>query len=88
MPGFDTKRCACGHAATISVRHVLLSCPRRIDEREKELKKIARDLKEVLETEYGATAAIRLTLKTGLLEQFKATVQRRREERRRGAGEE
>jgi hypothetical protein len=35
---------------------------------------IAKDLKEVLETEYEATASIRLTLKTGLLEQFKATV--------------
>jgi hypothetical protein len=49
---------------------------------------MARDLKEVLETKHGATAAIRLILKTGLLEQFKATAQARREERRRGAGEE
>jgi hypothetical protein len=71
----------------MSVRHVLLSCPRWVDERKEKLGEIARDLKEVLGTEYGATAAIRLTLKTGLLEQFKATAQRRREERRRGAGE-
>jgi hypothetical protein len=48
---------------------------------------MARDLKEVLRTKHGATAAIRLTLKTGLLEQFKATVQAK-EERRRGAREE
>ena len=88
VPGFDTKRCACGHAAAMSVRHVLLSCPRWVDEREEELGEVARDPKEVLGTEYGATAAIRLTLRTGLLEQFKATAQRRREERRRGAGEE
>jgi hypothetical protein len=74
VPGFDTKRYACGYAAAISVRHVFLSCPRWVDEREEKLEEIARDLKEVLETEYEATAAIRLTLKTGLLEQFKATV--------------
>ena len=33
VPGFDTKRCTCGHAAAMSVRHVLISCPRWIDER-------------------------------------------------------
>ena len=47
-----------------------------------------RDLKEVLGTRHGATDAIRLILKTGLLEQFKATAQTKREERRRSAGEE
>jgi hypothetical protein len=69
------------------VRHVLLSCPQWDREREKELGDIARDLKEVLGTKHGATAAIKLILKTGLLEQFKATVQAK-EERRRSAGEE
>jgi hypothetical protein len=73
MPGFDTKRCTCGHAAEISVRHALLFCLRWVDEREEKLEEIARDLKEVLGTEYEATAAIRLTLKTSLLEQFKTT---------------
>jgi hypothetical protein len=52
-----------------------------------ELGETARDLKEVLGTRHGATAAIRLTLRTGLLEQFKATAQVTREERTRGAGE-
>jgi hypothetical protein len=74
VPGFDTKRCACGYNAAISVRHVLLSCLRWVDEREEKLGELTRDLKEVLGTEHGATAAIRLTLKTGLLEQFKVTV--------------
>jgi hypothetical protein len=44
-----------------------------VNKREKELRELTRDLKEVLGTEYGATAAVRLTLRTGLLEQFKAT---------------
>jgi hypothetical protein len=87
VPGVWNERCACGHAA-MSVRHVLLSCPRWEREREEELGERARDLKEVLGTRHGATAAIRLTLRTGLLEQFKVTVQAKREERRRGAGEE
>jgi predicted MarR family transcription regulator len=86
MPRIWNERCACGYAA-MSVRHVLLSCPQWDREREKELEDITRDLKEVLGTKHGATAAIKLILKTGLLEQFKATVQTK-EERMRGAGEE
>jgi hypothetical protein len=35
---------------------------------------MAKDLKVVLGTKHEATAAIRLILKTGLLEQFKVTV--------------
>jgi hypothetical protein len=88
MPGFVIKRCVCGYNTAISVRHVLLSCPRWVDKREEKLGELTRDLKEVLETEYEATAAVRLTLRTGLLEQFKAAIQRRREERRRSAEEE
>ena len=68
VPGFDIKRCACGYTTTISVRYILLSCPRWVDEREKELGELIRDLREVLGIEYRATAAIRLTLRTGLLE--------------------
>jgi hypothetical protein len=59
-----------------------------VSEREEELGETARDLREVLGTNHGTTPAIRLTLRTGLLEQFKATIQARREERRGGAGEE
>jgi hypothetical protein len=57
-------------------------------EREEGLGRMARDLKKVRGTRHGATAAIRLILRTGLLEQSKATAQARREERMRGAGEE
>jgi hypothetical protein len=35
---------------------------------------MAKDLKMVLGIKHGATAAIKLILKTGLLEQFKVTV--------------
>jgi hypothetical protein len=89
VPEVWSKRCACGHTE-MSVGHVLLYCPLWGREREEELGEIerAKDLKEVLGTKHGATAATRLILKTGLLEQFKVTVQARREERTRGAGEE
>jgi hypothetical protein len=67
VPGFNTKRYICDYS-TISVRYVLLSCLRWIDKRKKELGKLSRDLKKVLGIEYGATAAIKLILRTGLLE--------------------
>jgi hypothetical protein len=66
------------------VRHVFLSYPQWEREREKELRDITKDLKEVLGIKHEATAAIKLTLKTGLLKQFKVTVQAK-EERRRSA---
>jgi hypothetical protein len=56
-------------------------------EKEKELRDMARNLKEVLGTKHRAIAAIRLILKTDLLKQFKATVQAKKK-RRRGVKEE
>jgi hypothetical protein len=58
------------------VRYVLLYCLLWVREREEKLGEIemAKGLKVVLKTKHGVTAAIRLILKTGLLEQFKATV--------------
>jgi hypothetical protein len=56
-----------------------------VNKKEKKLKKLIKDLKEVLGTEHGATAAVKLTLRTGLLEQFKITAQRKREKRKRNA---
>jgi hypothetical protein len=68
LPGSEGYwRCACGYAA-MSVRYALLSCPQREGERDEELGEMARDLKEVLGTRHGATAAIRLILRTGPLE--------------------
>jgi hypothetical protein len=37
VPGFVTKRYACGYDAAMSVRYVLLSCLRWVDKREEEL---------------------------------------------------
>jgi hypothetical protein len=62
------------------VRHVLLTCPKWRDVRETELREFGEDLREILGTKEGATAAIRMILKTGLLEQFKATPCEEREE--------
>jgi hypothetical protein len=67
----------------MSVRHVLLFCSQWDKEREKELRDMARDLKEVLGIKHEATAAIKLILKTGLLKQFKATGEERAQARRR-----
>jgi hypothetical protein len=60
----------------MSVYYVLLYCLLWVREREEELGEIGmvKDLKMVLRIKYGATAVIRLILKTGLLEQFKVTV--------------
>jgi hypothetical protein len=80
------ERCVCEYA-TISVRYIFLFCLQWEREREKELKDMARNLKEVLKIKYKATAAIRLILKTSLLEQFKVTVQAK-EKRRRGVKKE
>jgi hypothetical protein len=78
VPGIQSKKCACDQGE-MSVRHILLSCPQWEEEREEELRDMRRDLKEILGTKHGATAAIRLILRTGLLKQFKATAQPKRE---------
>jgi hypothetical protein len=79
VPDIYSKRCDCGREA-MSVRHVLLTCPKWRDVRETELREFGEDLREILGTKEGATAAIRMILKTGLLEQFKATPCEEREE--------
>ena len=67
----------------MSVQHVLITCPKWRDIREIELREFGEDLREILGTKEGATAAIRTILKTELLEQFKATPCEEREERTR-----
>jgi hypothetical protein len=72
VPDVYSKRCGCKREA-MSVRHVLIACPKWRNIRETELREFGEDLREILGTKEGATAAIRAILKTELLEQFKAT---------------
>jgi hypothetical protein len=58
----------------MDVRHILPTCPMWTDIREQELATLnTTDLRKILGTAQGATAAIRFILRTKLLEQFKAT---------------
>jgi hypothetical protein len=58
----------------MTVRHVLLTCPIWTDIRRQELMTLnTTDIRKILGTVQGATAAIPFTLHTKLLEQFKAT---------------
>jgi hypothetical protein len=72
VPGVWSRRCECDEGA-MTVRHVLLRCPTWRDIREEELARFQGDIKRILNTGPGATAAIRLVLRTKLLDQFKTT---------------
>ena len=73
----------------MTVRHVLLRCPIWRAIQEEELADFRGDIKRILNTSQGATAAIRLVLRTKLLDQFKTiTACEPHAESRRSAGEE
>jgi hypothetical protein len=72
----------------MTVRHVLLKCPTWRVIREEELADFRGNIKRILNSGPGATAAIRLILKTKLLDQFKTTACESHAESRRGEGEE
>jgi hypothetical protein len=86
VPGIYSKQCTCGYAA-MSVQHILMACPNWARLREQEIGRTERDIRVVLGTKEGATAAIRMILKTGLLGQFKAVTREEQAESRRNAGE-
>lgn len=75
VPNVLSARCACGTGA-MTVRHVLLSCPEWRREREEELGGRQRDLREILRGGVGATAALRLVLRIGILDQFRLVAAR------------
>jgi hypothetical protein len=87
VPGVWSRRCACEEGA-MTVRHVLLRCPTWRAIREEELADFRGDIRRILNTSPGATAAIRLILRTKLLNQFKTTACESHTESRRSAGEE
>jgi hypothetical protein len=82
-----SRRCACEEGA-MTVRYVLLRCPTWRVIREEELADFRGDIRRILNTSPGATAAIRLTLRTKLLDQFKTTACELHAESRRSADEE
>jgi exonuclease III len=69
VPGVTSRRCACEQGA-MTVRHILLICPRWRQERQ-ELGIDRKDLRYLLTTREGATTAINFLLRTDLLEQFR-----------------
>jgi hypothetical protein len=58
----------------MTVRHILLRCPIWRVIREDELADFRKDIKRILNTSLEVTAAIRLILRTKLLNQFKTIV--------------
>ena len=73
VPGVWTATCDCGQGR-MTVKHVLLACSKwRNESIEIREKAKTTNLKKLLSTHAGATAAIRMVLTTGLLSQFQAT---------------
>jgi hypothetical protein len=87
VPGVWSRRCACEEGA-ITVQHVLLRYPTWRAIREEELADFRGHIRRILKTSPGATAAIRLILRTKLLDQFKTTACESHAESRRSTGEE
>jgi hypothetical protein len=70
VPGYESPRCACGQGR-MTVRHVLLTCRSWKNERETYIKPLkTTDLKRILGTFKGASAATRFVQQTGILQQF------------------
>jgi hypothetical protein len=76
VPGIASPDCEC-NGGPMTVRHVVLECPKWQQERE-ELGEPLRtnDLRRVLSSKEGCRAAIKLVLRTKLLEQFKGVEER------------
>jgi hypothetical protein len=69
VPGVWGRRCTCERGA-MTVRHVLLACPKWQDTRQ-DYALIRKDIKWALTTREGTSKAIGFVLQTGLLEQFR-----------------
>ena len=70
VPGVWSRRCPCGQGP-MTVLHVLLLCSRWNETRTNVGLLGSTDLKAVLTSRKGATAATRFVIQTGLLEQFR-----------------
>ena len=79
VPGVWSARCACD-TATMTVRHVLLACPRWREQRRELLLEGQSDLRAILSGGSSATAAIRMVLRTGILAQFRTQAEKEERE--------
>ncbi len=74
IPGVATAACECGRGR-MSVKHVLLTCPKwRVERKEMQRGENTTDLRKLLGTASAATAVIRMILSTGILTQFQAVM--------------
>jgi ribonuclease HI/exonuclease III len=70
VPGFTTSRCDCDLGA-MTVRHVLLTCPKWKGNRQRYLARLkTSDIRQILNTPDGSKAAAQFILATDLLPQF------------------
>jgi hypothetical protein len=76
-----SRRCACEEGA-MTVRYVLLRCPTWRVIREEELADFRGDIRRILNTSPGATAAIRLILRNGPIQDNNMRIAGREQEKR------
>jgi hypothetical protein len=85
VPGILSPPCECGLGA-MTVRHILLVCPKWRDLRQRYLAQLrTTDIRKLLNTPKGTKAVVQFTLATDLLPQFQRTA---REEQEKRNGEE
>ncbi len=72
VPDVATAACECGRGR-MSVKHVLLTCPKwKVERKAMQRGENTTDLRKLLGTMSAATAAIRMVLSTSILHQFQA----------------
>jgi hypothetical protein len=80
VPGIQSPNCECNRGP-MTVKHIVLQCPKWRQEREEIGQPLrTNSLKRVLSGKEGCRAAIKLVLRTKLLEQFKEVEERQRME--------
>ncbi|KAF7502714.1 hypothetical protein GJ744_005222 [Endocarpon pusillum] len=75
VPEVTSPDCECSEGA-MTVKHVLLKCPRWSTEREELINPLrTTSIKRILTSKAGGRAAIKLVQRTKILDQFKAVVE-------------
>jgi len=87
VPGVDTAACECGRGR-MSVKHVLLTCPKwKAERKAMQHGENTTDLRKLLGTRSAATAAIRMVLSISILNQFQAVASPESQMEERGSRE-